>query len=275
MEANQEVLAALYNLILAEGTRQWERSQLIIAKNALENNQSQGLAQLEAVLRPLALRDNLSPDVMDFYQALTETTSIATPSFTKTPQRSMQAADTETAIFAGGCFWCMVEPFENHPGILSVLSGYTGGQLAHPTYDQVLTGHTGHVEAVEIIFDPAIITYQELLTIYWGVTDPTDAFGQFQDRGAHYRPIIFTTTKKQVQVAQASKNQLQETMKYLQPIVTEILPAKPFWPAENRHQQFYLKQPKRYRRIKRARKQLQQFKALSAWTKGVFGAKKS
>ncbi|WP_396170793.1 peptide-methionine (S)-S-oxide reductase MsrA [Enterococcus sp.] len=276
METNQAVLAALYNLILATGTREWERKQLIQAKNALEADQvQQGLAQLEAALRPLALRDNLTPDVMDFYQALTDRKSATRPHATQEAQRNSHLIDGETAIFAGGCFWCMVEPFENHPGIISVLSGYTGGRVAHPTYDQVLTGSTGHVEAVEIIFDPAIISYRELLAIYWGVTDPTDAFGQFQDRGNHYRPIIFASTKNQMDEAIASMDALQHKIKYAQPIVTEILPATTFWPAENRHQQFYLKQPKRYRQIKRTRQQLQQFKRWTARFKSVFSYKKN
>ncbi|WP_461197819.1 peptide-methionine (S)-S-oxide reductase MsrA [Enterococcus sp. N249-2] len=276
METNQAVLAALYNLILATGTREWERKQLIQAKNALEADQvQQGLAQLEATLRPLALRDNLTPDVMDFYQALTDRKSATRPHATQEAQRNSRLIDGETAIFAGGCFWCMVEPFENHPGIISVLSGYTGGRVAHPTYDQVLTGSTGHVEAVEIIFDPAIISYRELLAIYWGVTDPTDAFGQFQDRGNHYRPIIFASTKNQMDEAIASMDALQHKIKYAQPIVTEILPATTFWPAENRHQQFYLKQPKRYRQIKRTRQQLQQFKRWKARFKSVFSYKKN
>ena len=97
----------------------------------------------------------------------------------------------EQAIFAGGCFWCMVQPFDEAPGIHSVTSGYTGGHVANPTYEQVCSGTTGHTEAVEIIFDPEKISYDELLTIYWQQTDPTDAFGQFQDRGDSYRPVIF------------------------------------------------------------------------------------
>lgn len=276
MEANQVVLATLYNLILNEGTRQWERAQLIQAKNEIETNQSQhALSQLEATLRPLALRQNLTPDVMDFYHTLIgkKSASMQWPSVKE--QRNRDETVTETAIFAGGCFWCMVEPFENHPGIISVLSGYTGGHIARPTYDQVLTGSTGHVEAVEIIFDPAIITYKELLAIYWRVTDPTDAFGQFQDRGVYYRPIIFTSTKEQYQEALASKNHLQKTIKDPQPIVTKIIPATRFWPAENLHQQFYLKQPKRYRQIKRTRKQLQRFKRMTVWFKMIFAQKKN
>ncbi|MBA1394656.1 peptide-methionine (S)-S-oxide reductase, partial [Lactobacillus sp. XV13L] len=97
----------------------------------------------------------------------------------------------DTAIFAGGCFWCMVEPFETRPGIKKVISGYTGGFVPNPTYEQVSRHETGHTEAVQIIFDPTIISYKELVEIYWQQTDPTDAMGQFQDRGDNYRPVIF------------------------------------------------------------------------------------
>lgn len=102
-----------------------------------------------------------------------------------------------TAIFAGGCFWCMVHPFDTHPGIISVVSGYTGGHVKNPTYEQVCTGLTGHTEAVEITYDPEVITYAELVEIYWQQTDPTDAFGQFQDRGDSYRPVIYYQTEEE------------------------------------------------------------------------------
>ena len=115
----------------------------------------------------------------------------------------------ERAIFAGGCFWCMVQPFEELPGILSVLSGYTGGTTQNPTYEDVLTHQTGHTEAVEIIFDNSIVSYGELVELYWTLTDPTDAFGQFQDRGDNYRPVIFYDNAEQQQIATESKAQLQ------------------------------------------------------------------
>ena len=107
----------------------------------------------------------------------------------------------ETAIFAGGCFWCMVEPFEEQPGILNVVSGYTGGHVANPTYEQVSSHTTGHTEAVEITFDADVIDYPSLLNIYWQQTDPTDAMGQFQDRGDNYRPVIFVKDEAQRQAA--------------------------------------------------------------------------
>ena len=138
----------------------------------------------------------------------------------------------ETAIFAGGCFWCMVEPFEEQPGILNVVSGYTGGHVANPTYEQVSSHTTGHTEAVEITFDADVIDYPSLLNIYWQQTDPTDAMGQFQDRGDNYRPVIFVKDEAQRQAAEASKAALEASGRFSDPIVTKIEAAKPFYPAE-------------------------------------------
>lgn len=152
----------------------------------------------------------------------------------------------DTAIFAGGCFWCMVEPFDSLPGIEKVVSGYTGGHVKNPTYEQVATGETGHTEAVEITFDPAIISYEKLLEYYWQVTDPTDAAGQFQDRGQNYRPVIYYNSPAQKQAAEKSKQQLQDSKKFAEPIVTAIEPAQPFYLAEEYHQDFYKKDPERY-----------------------------
>lgn len=152
----------------------------------------------------------------------------------------------DTAIFAGGCFWCMVEPFDSLPGIEKVVSGYTGGHVKNPTYEQVSTGETGHTEAVEITFDPAIISYEKLLEYYWQVTDPTDADGQFQDRGQNYRPVIYYNSPAQKQAAEKSRQQLQDSKKFAEPIVTAIEPAQPFYLAEEYHQDFYKKDPERY-----------------------------
>lgn len=152
----------------------------------------------------------------------------------------------ETAIFAGGCFWCMVEPFDQQPGIKSVVSGYTGGHVATPTYEQVASHTTGHTEAVKITFDPDVITYADLVEIYWKQTDPTDAFGQFQDRGDSYRPVIFVNSPAQRKVAEASKQALGASGRFDRPIVTSIEDAKPFYPAEDDHQDFYRKNPLRY-----------------------------
>lgn len=159
-------------------------------------------------------------------------------------------ATEEQAIFAGGCFWCMVKPFEEQPGIVSVVSGYTGGHVANPTYEQVTTGTTGHTEAVEITYDPSIISYDELVEIYWQQTDPTDAFGQFADRGDSYRPVIFYKTEQQKERAEASKKRLQESGRFTQPIVTTIEEAKPFYPAEDYHQEYYRKNKLHYERYR-------------------------
>lgn len=120
----------------------------------------------------------------------------------------------DTAIFAGGCFWCMVKPFDSQPGILKVVSGFTGGHVPNPTYQQVTTGTTGHTEAVEITFDPEVISYEELVAIYWQQTDPTDAFGQFADRGDSYRPVIFYNSEEQKAIAEKSKAQLQASGRF-------------------------------------------------------------
>lgn len=152
----------------------------------------------------------------------------------------------ETAIFAGGCFWCMVQPFEEYPGVKSVVSGYTGGHVANPTYAQVSSGLTGHTEAVEITFDPAVLPYQKLVDIYWQVADPTDAMGQFQDRGDNYRPVIYVNSPAQREVAEASKKALAASGKFTKPIVTTIEDAQPFYAAEGYHQDFYKKNPLRY-----------------------------
>lgn len=150
---------------------------------------------------------------------------------------------TETAIFAGGCFWCMVHPFDQQPGIIKVVSGYTGGHVANPTYEQVCSHTTGHTEAVEITFDPAVISYAELVEIYWRQTDPTDTMGQFQDRGDSYRPVIFVNSDQQRIIAEASKEKLIASGRFNEPIVTQIEAAKPFYPAEEYHQDFYKKEP--------------------------------
>ena len=150
------------------------------------------------------------------------------------------------ATVAGGCFWCMVEPFDTVDGVEKVVSGYTGGHVANPTYEQVCSGTTGHTEAVEITFDPAKISYDQLLNYYWQVTDPTDAMGQFQDRGDNYRPVIFYNSPAQKEAAEKSKQRLQASGKFDKPIVTKIEPAKPFYPAEEYHQDFYKKDPLRY-----------------------------
>ncbi|TRM12522.1 peptide-methionine (S)-S-oxide reductase MsrA [Lentibacillus cibarius] len=158
---------------------------------------------------------------------------------------------TELATFAGGCFWCMVEPFDERPGILNVVSGYTGGNTENPTYEEVCSNTTGHVEAVQITFDPEIMPYEELLSTFWQQIDPTDADGQFNDRGESYRTAIFYHNDKQKQLAEESKQNLEASGKFSKPIVTPIIPAKPFYRAEEEHQDYYKKQAFHYRLYKK------------------------
>lgn len=153
---------------------------------------------------------------------------------------------SEKAIFAGGCFWCMIQPFDQQPGIISIVSGYTGGHVPHPTYEQVKSHTTGHTEAVEIVFDPSVISYEELVAIYWQQTDPTDALGQFEDRGDNYRPVIFYQNDQQKEIAEISKKNLENSGRFKEPIVTKIEAAATFYPAEEYHQDFYRKEPTRY-----------------------------
>lgn len=259
-------LAEIYNLLLDPGTRDWERQQLHAAKDLIEQGTPSptALERLEAVLRPLAVRNNLTPAVTDFYLRLTDDPAGAM-AFDFTAHEAADLPYQDRAIFGGGCFWCMVQPFETLPGIISVVSGYTGGHVPHPTYDQVLTQGTGHVEAVEVIFDTRQMTYQQLVTLYWQLTDPTDANGQFEDRGNEYRPVIFVRNTVQRMIAEQSKQAVMASGKYRQPIVTAIEPASTFWPAENFHQQFYKKQPQRYKAIERARWQYLQYQKVQGW----------
>ncbi|MHA3066191.1 peptide-methionine (S)-S-oxide reductase MsrA [Lacticaseibacillus saniviri] len=256
MVAQDELLTIMYNLILNPATRDWEREQLATAKNTIGAGASfsAALATLEGKLRPLALRNNLTPDVADFYALVVGDVAEA-DTFDLSRHFNPDAPYEDRAIFAGGCFWCMVEPFEQRPGIQAVFSGYTGGTIDHPTYDQVIGQYTGHVEAVEIIFDTRVVSYDDLVTLYWQITDPTDDMGQINDRGDQYRPVIFVRDDKQRAIATASKQQLDASGLYGKPIVTAIEPASTFWPAENYHQQFYKKNPKRYRLLERSRKQ--------------------
>lgn len=157
----------------------------------------------------------------------------------------------EYATFAGGCFWCMVQPFDELPGIKKVISGYTGGFVENPTYEEVCTNQTGHVEAVQITYDPNIFAYEKLLEIFWQQIDPTDAGGQFFDLGSSYKTAIFYHNEKQKQLAEKSKRELDNSGRFTKPIVTEILPAGPFYPAEEYHQDYYKKNPFHYKRYRK------------------------
>jgi peptide-methionine (S)-S-oxide reductase len=156
-------------------------------------------------------------------------------------------AETETATFAGGCFWCMEPPFEKLDGVSSVTAGYTGGRVANPTYEQVSDGGTGHAEAVQIVFDPKKVSYSKLLDLFWHNIDPTAKDRQFCDVGDQYRSAIFYHGAEQKKLAEASRQELQASGRIGRPIVTEIVEAGPFYPAEEYHQDYYKKNPLRYR----------------------------
>jgi peptide-methionine (S)-S-oxide reductase len=156
------------------------------------------------------------------------------------------AAAEEKAIFAGGCFWCEENAFEDLPGVSASVSGYTGGTVANPSYEQVSSGHTGHFESAEVTFDPAKISYEKLLDVYWHNIDPTQADGQFCDHGSQYRTAIFYTSDAQMRAAEASKAKLDQDPRFHGKIATQILPASTFYPAEAYHQNFCKLNPLRY-----------------------------
>ena len=164
-----------------------------------------------------------------------------------TAKVSEKSGIIETALFAGGCFWCMEHPYENQPGISKALSGYTGGEKQNPTYNQVASGSTQHVEAVEIHFDPEVISYNDLLQIFWRNVDPTDAGGQFVDRGKQYTTGIFYKNNQQKKSAEQSKKRLEGKNLFNKKIITKIVPAGKFYPAEEYHQDFFKKNYIRYR----------------------------
>lgn len=153
---------------------------------------------------------------------------------------------TDKAIFAGGCFWCMEPPFEKLDGVHTVVSGYIGGHKSNPTYQEVSAGLTGHAEAIEISYDPAKISYDQLLDVLWMNIDPTDERGQFVDRGSQYRSGIFYLNEKQRQLAEASRDKLEKSGRFDRPIVTEIVAATKFYPAEEYHQDYYKVSTVRY-----------------------------
>ncbi len=156
------------------------------------------------------------------------------------------AANTAKATFAGGCFWCVESDFDKVPGVLSTTSGYIGGTVANPTYNQVSAKTTGHAEAVEIVYDPAKVSYEQLLSVYWRSIDPTVVDRQFCDVGSPYRTAIFAHGPQQLAAAQASKAALEKNKPFREPIVTPVQPATAFYPAEDYHQDYYKKNPVRY-----------------------------
>jgi peptide-methionine (S)-S-oxide reductase len=156
---------------------------------------------------------------------------------------SVSPAPRELATFAGGCFWCMEHPFDSLPGVISVTSGYAGGTVQKPTYEEVSAGGTGHRESVQVTYDPTRITYANLVDVFWHNVDPTDDSGQFCDKGSQYRSAIFYHNDAQRRIAEESKIAVEKRVGH---VATDILPASRFWPAEAYHQHYYKKNPVRY-----------------------------
>lgn len=159
----------------------------------------------------------------------------------------MAATNLEKATFAGGCFWCMEHPFDEIPGVISVTSGYTGGQKKNPTYEEVSAGGTGHAESVQVVYDPARVGYEKLLSVFWHNIDPTAKDRQFCDSGHQYRSAIFYHNEEQRRLALQSKALLEKNKTFKEPVVTEIVQASEFYPAEDYHQHYYKKNPIRYK----------------------------
>lgn len=156
------------------------------------------------------------------------------------------SATQEIAVFAGGCFWCVESDFEKHEGVLDAVSGYMGGTTPNPTYEQVASGKTKYREVVQVTYDPTVISYQELLDIFWRLHDPSDADGSFVDRGYQYTSAIYTTTPEQYELAQNAKQALEASGKFEKGVATVIEPASDFYPAEDYHQDYYIKSSSRY-----------------------------
>ncbi len=163
------------------------------------------------------------------------------------PVRAQAADATQTATFAGGCFWCLESDFDKVDGVLETISGYTGGHRDNPTYKEVSAGSTGHKEALQVRYDPTKVSYEDLLHVFWKNIDPLDPYGQFCDKGEQYRSAIFYHDAEQRTLAEASKQALTASGQFDSPITTEIVPAGAFWPAEEYHQDYYLKNPIRYK----------------------------
>ena len=173
--------------------------------------------------------------------------AIAGPSAAQAQLKPAAKAGTAKATFAGGCFWCMEEVYDKVPGIIATVSGFMGGQVKNPTYEQVTTGRTGHAEVVQVEYDPAQVSYARLLEVFWRNVDPTQKDGQFCDHGPHYRTAVFFHDDEQRKLAEASKAALQKNKPFKGEIVTEITRAAEFYPAEGYHQDFHLKNPTRYK----------------------------
>jgi len=205
-----------------------------------------GIRQTKPVISPS--RRELMKTLLGMIAGIAVLAGLASAAGTdqKMPKMNTNLAATAKAIFAGGCFWCMEPPFEKLDGVQTVISGYIGGDKENPTYAEVSAGWTGHAEAVEITYDPAKIRYDQLLEVFWMNIDPTDSGGQFVDRGSQYRSAIFYLNDEQKTLAEASKERLEQSGRFGRKIVTEIVPASKFYPAEDYHQDYYKENPIRY-----------------------------
>lgn len=162
------------------------------------------------------------------------------------PASSGERSPRERATFAGGCFWSMEEPFDKVPGVISTTTGFAGGHVAKPKYEQVAAGGTGHAEVVQVVFDPGKVSYERLLAVFWRNVDPLDAGGQFCDRGSPYRTAIFYENEAQHEAAQASRERIEKSSGLREEIVTEIVPLRAFYPAEAEHQDYYIRNVRAY-----------------------------
>lgn len=186
-----------------------------------------------------------------FFAACSSAQSAPVPQAQSSDLPTVSEANTDTAIFAGGCFWCVEADFEKVPGVVEAVSGYTGGHVDDPTYKQVVRENTGHYEAVKVIFDPTQVTYSELLSYFWRHVDPTDPNGQFCDKGDSYRTAIFVRPE-QMTAAQRSKSAIETDKPFTDPIVTPVLPAAAFYDAEEYHQDYYKKSSLKYKYYRRS-----------------------
>ena len=181
-----------------------------------------------------------------FAATATAVLGLAFSASAQTAPAATPTATTAKAIFAGGCFWCVESDFDKVPGVISTTSGYTGGKTVNPTYEQVSSHTTGHAEAVQVVYDPAKVSYEKLVEYYWHSIDPTVKDQQFCDHGTPYRTVIFAVNAEQLKIAIASRTALEKTKPFKEPIVTEIVLASAFYPAEEYHQDYYKKNPIRY-----------------------------
>jgi peptide-methionine (S)-S-oxide reductase len=175
---------------------------------------------------------------------------------------SLSAATPAKAYFAGGCFWCMEEAFEKVDGVIAVVSGYMGGTAANPTYEEVSAGHTGHAESIEVTYDPMKVTYQKLLDAFWRNVDPVTPNAQFCDHGSQYRAVVFYSTDEERQLTEDSKRTIEQAKRFPTPIVTQLAQASTFYPAEDYHQDYYKKNPLRYKYYKFSCGRAQRLEAL-------------